>query len=102
MARQAEAAIEFCDAVVLVVDSTVGITNTDEQLVRLLRRSKRPVILAANKVDSPMHTVRVKQVTRYYHLREVLKALYGNLLSSASSHVSWQSLKPVIDILLLR
>ncbi len=54
VARQAEAAIEFCDAVVLVVDSTVGITNTDEQLVRLLRRSKRPVILAANKVDSPM------------------------------------------------
>ena len=41
VARQAEAAIEFCDAVVLVVDSTVGITNTDEQLVRLLRRSKK-------------------------------------------------------------
>lgn len=54
VARQAEAAIEFSDAVVLVVDATVGITNTDEQLVRLLRRSKRPVILAANKVDSPM------------------------------------------------
>ncbi|MFT3942596.1 MAG: ribosome biogenesis GTPase Der [Ancrocorticia sp.] len=54
VARQAEAAIEFSDAVVLVVDATVGITNTDAQLVRLLRRSNRPVILAANKVDSPM------------------------------------------------
>ena len=54
VARQAETAIEFCDAVVLVVDATVGITNTDEQLVRLLRSSNRPVILAANKVDSPI------------------------------------------------
>ncbi|MFT0848585.1 ribosome biogenesis GTPase Der [Actinomycetaceae bacterium L2_0104] len=54
VARQAEAAIEFSDVVVLVVDATVGITNTDEQLVRLLRRSNRPVILAANKVDSPL------------------------------------------------
>lgn len=52
VARQSEAAIEAADAVLLVVDANVGITDTDADIVKLLRRSKRPVILAANKVDS--------------------------------------------------
>ena len=34
-----------------VVDATVGITDADESVVRVLRASKKPVILAANKVD---------------------------------------------------
>ncbi|MFV0427310.1 MAG: ribosome biogenesis GTPase Der [Beutenbergiaceae bacterium] len=51
VAEQAEAAIELADAVLFVVDATVGATSTDEQVVRLLRRSKKPVILVANKVD---------------------------------------------------
>ena len=38
----------------LVVDANVGITDADADIVKLLRRSKKPVILAANKVDSPM------------------------------------------------
>ncbi|MDO4887979.1 MAG: ribosome biogenesis GTPase Der [Actinomycetaceae bacterium] len=52
VARQAEAAIEAADAVVLVVDANVGITDADAEIVTLLRRSGRPVVLAANKVDS--------------------------------------------------
>lgn len=54
VARQAEIAVDMADVVALVVDATVGITTTDEQLVRLLRRSDRPVVLVANKVDSDM------------------------------------------------
>ena len=34
-----------------VVDATVGATDTDEAVVRLLRRSGKPVVLVANKVD---------------------------------------------------
>lgn len=52
VAEQAELAIELADAVVFVVDAAVGITDTDEAVVKLLRRTKKPVILAANKVDS--------------------------------------------------
>lgn len=52
VAAQAEAAIEMSDAVILVVDAQVGITHTDAEVVRLLRRSGKPVVLAANKVDS--------------------------------------------------
>jgi GTP-binding protein len=48
---QAELAMATADAVLLVVDASVGATSTDERVAKVLRRSKRPVLLAANKVD---------------------------------------------------
>jgi GTP-binding protein len=49
--EQAELAIAAADAVVFVVDATVGTQDVDEAVVQVLRRSGKPVILAANKVD---------------------------------------------------
>ena len=49
--EQAELAVAAADAVVLVVDATVGTQDVDEAVVKVLRRSGKPVILAANKVD---------------------------------------------------
>ncbi len=51
IAAQAEVAAQLADAVLFVVDATVGITDADEAVVRILRKTKKPVILAANKVD---------------------------------------------------
>lgn len=51
VAAQAELAVSAADAVLLVVDATVGITDTDEAVVRVLRKAGKPVVLAANKVD---------------------------------------------------
>ncbi|MFE7431019.1 MULTISPECIES: ribosome biogenesis GTPase Der [unclassified Streptomyces] len=51
VAAQAEYAIEAADAVVFVVDAKVGATDTDEAVVKLLRRAGKPVVLCANKVD---------------------------------------------------
>ena len=51
IAAQAEVAVSVADAVLFVVDATVGITDADEAVVRILRKAKKPVILAANKVD---------------------------------------------------
>ena len=48
---QAEVAVAAADAVLLVVDATVGATDTDEAVVKVLRRARKPVVLAANKVD---------------------------------------------------
>src|SRR5665811_1465836 len=48
---QAEIAINIADAVLFVVDATVGITDIDAAVVKILRKSKKPVVLAANKVD---------------------------------------------------
>ncbi|HHU10647.1 MAG TPA: ribosome biogenesis GTPase Der [Intrasporangiaceae bacterium] len=51
VAEQAEVAVEMADAVLFVVDAVVGATDDDEAVVRLLRRSGKPVLLVANKVD---------------------------------------------------
>jgi GTP-binding protein len=51
IAAQAEIAVGLADAVLFVVDATVGITDADEAVVKILRRSEKAVILAANKVD---------------------------------------------------
>ncbi|MBO8189854.1 ribosome biogenesis GTPase Der [Streptomyces spirodelae] len=53
VAAQAEFAVEAADAVVFVVDAMVGATDTDEAVVKLLRRAGKPVVLCANKVDGP-------------------------------------------------
>ncbi len=52
IAEQAEIAIQLADAVIFVVDAIVGTTDEDEAVVQVLRRSKKPVVLAANKVDN--------------------------------------------------
>ncbi len=51
VAEQAEIAIDLADVVMFVVDATVGATDDDEAVVKLLRRSGKPVVLVANKVD---------------------------------------------------
>ena len=50
-----EAAIEECDAVVMVLDGQAGVTAADEEGAHLLRRSRKPVIVAANKLDDIKH-----------------------------------------------
>jgi GTPase len=51
VSAQARSAIDTADAVLFVVDATVGATDADESVARVLQRSGRPVVLAANKVD---------------------------------------------------
>ena len=48
---QARLAVETADAVLFVVDVTVGITDSDDAVAAVLRRSGKPVVVAANKVD---------------------------------------------------
>ena len=49
---QAELAIEEADVIVFMVDARAGITASDEEVADLLRRTRKPVILAANKADN--------------------------------------------------
>ena len=51
IAEQAELAISAADVVLFVVDAAVGTQDVDEAVVEVLRRSRKPVVLAANKVD---------------------------------------------------
>jgi GTPase len=52
IAAQAEMAVATADVVLFVVDTVVGSTASDEAAVKMLRRSKKPVLLVANKVDN--------------------------------------------------
>lgn len=52
MRRQAYIAIEEADVVVFLVDAEVGLTPDDREIADVLRRSRKPVLLVANKADS--------------------------------------------------
>lgn len=52
VAEQATVAMRTADAIILVIDAVVGATTADEAAARMLRRSGKPVFLAANKVDN--------------------------------------------------
>ena len=50
--QQAEIAIETADVILFVTDVKAGVTDDDRQVANKLRRTKKPVVLAVNKVDS--------------------------------------------------
>jgi GTP-binding protein len=50
--QQAEIAIEEADAIIMVVDVLDGVTPADEDVAEVLRRSAKPVLVAANKADN--------------------------------------------------
>jgi GTP-binding protein len=52
MRHQAKLAIEEADAVLFVVDAKAGLTSSDQEVAAILRSTRKPVILAVNKVDS--------------------------------------------------
>ena len=51
--EQALMACDEADAIVFVVDGTVGLTDEDEEVARVVRRSKKPSFLVVNKIDDP-------------------------------------------------
>ncbi len=53
MCRQAQLAVETADVIVFLVDGRDGMTSADMDVAHMLRRSKKPVVLAVNKVDAP-------------------------------------------------
>ena len=52
MREQAEIAIETADVIILIVDVRQGMVDSDAKVADMLRRSRKPVVLAVNKVDS--------------------------------------------------
>ncbi|MBS4217296.1 ribosome biogenesis GTPase Der [Bacillus sp. FJAT-49711] len=50
---QAEIAIAEADVIIFIVNSREGVTSADEEVAKILFRSKKPVVLAVNKVDNP-------------------------------------------------
>lgn len=53
MRQQAQIAMEEADVILFVVDGRAGLTTADEEVGHLLRTTKKPVVLAVNKIDAP-------------------------------------------------
>src|SRR5437868_1628698 len=51
--KQVEIAVEEANAIVFMVDAATGVTDLDDAMADILRRSSKPVFLVVNKVDNP-------------------------------------------------
>ncbi len=63
--NQVELAVDESDAIIFMVDVSTGVTGMDEEVAKLLRKSKKPIFLAINKVDSAM---RENDAVEFYSL----------------------------------
>lgn len=62
---QAFLATEQADAIILLVDGRVGLQVDDDEVARILQRSKKPTLLAVNKLDNPQNDM---QLWEFYQL----------------------------------
>ena len=53
MRRQVEMAIDTADVIVFLADGKAGVTPADREVANILRKTKKPVLLAVNKIDTP-------------------------------------------------
>lgn len=74
---QSEEAIKEADVVVLVVDTTTGVTNEDDQIARLIKAAGKPTIVACNKVDNS---------TRVAETWEFLSLGFGDPIAISALH----------------
>lgn len=65
MRHQAQLAIDEADVILFVVDAKDGLTSADEDVARILRTSRKPILLAVNKVDNPKAS---NEIYEFYNL----------------------------------
>jgi len=51
--KQVELALDEADVILFMVDCVTGLTNLDEEFARILRSTKKPILIVANKADNP-------------------------------------------------
>ena len=77
--QQAQIAIKEADVILFVCDARAGITTEDADVARLLRQSKKPIVLAINKADSPKQEMNTYE---FYNL-----GIGDPIAVSASNHL---------------
>ncbi|GGG57498.1 ribosome biogenesis GTPase Der [Paenibacillus radicis (ex Gao et al. 2016)] len=74
---QAELAIEEADVIIFMVDAKAGLTHSDDEVAQMLFRSRKPIVLAVNKVDNQD---RMDEVYEFYGLG------FGQPMAISGSH----------------
>ncbi len=90
--KQVEIAVDEASLILFIVDTTTGITNQDEDMADILRRSPKPVLLVVNKVDNSQ---RALDATEFYSLgfentfflSSISGSGTGELLDELASHI---------------
>ncbi|PTL85880.1 ribosome biogenesis GTPase Der [Vitiosangium sp. GDMCC 1.1324] len=77
--EQAQLAVEECDAIIFVTDARAGLTAADQEVATYLRQSGKPVVVAANKLDSESQTVQA-------HASEFFKLGLGDVFPISAEH----------------
>ncbi len=62
--NQTQLAMEESDVIVFLCDGKAGILPADEEIVHLLRKVQKPILLAINKIDDPLHSDRIYDFSR--------------------------------------
>lgn len=93
IARQVHIAIEEADILLFVVDVTVGITDLDQEVAQIVRRSEKPVIVAVNKVDNAQLQYEATEfyalgVEEYYNISSINGSGTGDLLDKIVSSLN--------------
>jgi GTPase len=79
IADQAREAVAQADMVLFVLDARVGITPGDEEVAQILRESKKPVLVIANKIDDPKHETLALELHKFGLGDPIpVSALHGN------------------------
>jgi GTP-binding protein len=92
IAKQVNIAIEEANVIVFMVDASSGITNLDEAMADLLRRSQKPVLLAVNKVDNHQRMLEAAEFyslgfEEIYFLSSISGSGTGELLDAVVAHM---------------
>ncbi len=90
--KQVEIAIEEADLIVFVCDVATGITDQDEDMAKLLRRSTKPVLLAVNKVDNAERKLEANEFYSFgfehnFFISSISGSGTGELLDELTNHI---------------
>lgn len=101
--RQVRMAIEEADAIVFLVDAKEGLTAMDEVVSDILRRSEKPVFLAANKMDNPSKVYEVSEFYRMglgevYPMSSINGSGTGELLDEVVAVLASKKDEPIPDL----
>ncbi len=90
--EQVDLAIEEADLLLFTVDTTTGITDLDEELAEKLRRTPKPVLVAANKADNEMRRLEAQQFYAFglgevYPISAISGSGTGDMLDAILEHL---------------
>lgn len=99
---QAEIAIEEADVIIFLVNGREGVTDADEHVAKILYKTKKPVILAVNKIDNPDMKDMIYDFYSLgfgdpYPISGAHGLGLGDLLDAAAAHFPEDDAEPIED-----